>query len=400
MDQRAGFVVGLCIVLCLAAPASPRAWSGTWVEQESAGALDPDRVDLRHEIWLDFADKLVSSRTIGSLMNDPVVAFGAVLDDTGHNVDGEIWVTVSRGDRAIFYHLSEAPASGSGSYSGFTVVSKGIHTQRMVNYGSGEDVPVIGNETDAFVISTTELYVSSRFLTPGVTVQTLSGAPAPAQMVRVGSVEYAANIPAAATASRKVGARWLGADGAVIHESVSVRSASGPIDCVGFGTAIGTGVDNAIDVAVAAFLAAAVADGWFAVGVAAREGFPQVAPGDSAAITYAGWIAGNAGQSFRQLTGTAKNFMTPLAAGAAANACARANLGLDALIGLVPVEVMSIETTCSMQSVCTDTGSQWVGSTSTTGTTVGPDGGTIESIEVTGVRQDVCTDSEVVLVCG
>jgi hypothetical protein len=400
MEQRVGFVFGLCIVVCLAAPASPRAWSGTAVEQQAAGSPVWDRAELMREVWLDFAGSLVTSGTIGSLVNDPVFAFGAVLDDTGHNVDGELWVTVSRGDRAVFYHLSEAPASGSGSYSGFTVVSKGIHTQRMVNYGSGEDVPVIGNATDAFVISTTELYVSSRFLTPGVSVQTLSGAPAPAQMVRVGSVEYVANIPAAATASRKVGARWLGADGAVVHQSVSVRSASGLIDCVAFGTAIGSGVDNAIDVAIAAFLAAAVADGWFAVGVAARQGFPQVAPGDSAAVVYAGWLAGNAGQSFRQLTGTAKNFMTPLTAGAAANACARANLGIDALIGLVPLEVMSIETTCSMQSVCTDTGSQWVGSTSTAGTTVGPDGSTIESIEVTGIQQDVYTDSEVVLVCG
>jgi hypothetical protein len=350
--------------------------------------------------WVDFDGRLVSDGNVHTLLNDPVVDWGPVLDSTNHNVDGELWVTVARNDKGITYHLTEQHASGAGSYSGYTVVSKTVHTQRLLNYGQGEDVPLIGNDRDAFVIATSEIFVSSTFLESGYTVQSVSGAPPAPHLVSVARIEHAANLPTSTTATRKYASRWLAPDGSLLRQHQSQRSYSGTLNCVSFGAGIGGGVDNAIDVAVGAFLAAAVADGWFAVGVAANQGFPQLQQGQSAAVGYAVWLKGKAGQSFRQISGSAKSFMTPLAAGAAASACEQLNLGIDALLGLAELEFPTVESTCSMQSVCTETESQLVGSVGTTGTTQGPNGESIETIDVVGVTEDVCTDSEIVVVCG
>jgi hypothetical protein len=39
-----------------------------------------------------------------------------------------------------------------------------VTTHQILNYGQSEDVPVIGNDEDGFVVSTIELFVSSNFV--------------------------------------------------------------------------------------------------------------------------------------------------------------------------------------------------------------------------------------------
>jgi hypothetical protein len=66
---------------------------------------------------------------------------------------------------------------------------------------------------------------------------------------------------------------------------------------------------------------------------------------------------------------------------------------------LSTVELTMVESTCSMQSVCTSYEERVIGSTSTNGTTQDADGNTIDTIEVHGVTGEECVASSVQLVC-
>ena len=89
----------------------------------------------------------------------------------------------------------------------------------------------------------------------------------------------------------------------------------------------------------------------------------------------------------------------PLASELAEGACNLAELGNDLFAGVASIDLLTVESTCSMQSVCTSYEERVIGSTSTNSTTQGPDGQTIESIEVHGVVGDECVESSVELVC-
>ncbi len=400
MKRRIRNVLAIAIA-ALALPGGLRAGGNVVLQGQTSGNVASGAYQAPSgSTWVDFDGMLVSDGNIDALIDDPVVDWGAVLDSQNHNLDGELWVTVARNEKGVTYHLTEQHASGTGSYSGYTIVLKAVHTQRLLNYGQGEDVPLIGNDHDAFVLATSEIFVSSTFLDSEYALHSISGTPPAPHLVNVARLEHAASLPTSTTATRKYASRWLAPDGSVLREQTSQRSYTGTLNCASFGAGIGAGVDNAIDVAVGAFVAAFVADGWFAVGVAANQGFPQMQPGQSAAVGYTVWLHGKAGQSFRQIGGSIKSFVTPLAAGAAAGACARLDLGIDALLDLAELDFPTVESTCSMQSVCTETENQLVGSVSTSGTTQGPGGDSIETIDVVGVTDDVCTDSEVVVVCG
>src|SRR5262245_39242575 len=154
MNYRVLRVCGLGVALLPGLSSGPRAWAapdGYQLASSGTTSINVGRMRVPSTVYVKFDGQLVSGSTVDSLVNDSVIDWGPVLDDDNHNVDGEIWVVVRRNDRAVFYHLTEEPASGTGSYSGYTVVSKGIFTQRFLNYGYGEEVAVIGDDTAAFV---------------------------------------------------------------------------------------------------------------------------------------------------------------------------------------------------------------------------------------------------------
>lgn len=114
-----------------------------------------------------FDGQLLSRGFVTNLAADPVMSWGAIFNETGTDtVDGELWFIVSKDDQFIYYHLTDEPSSGTGSaaYGGYTVKMKTVMTLQVYNFGSGGTVPIIGNTTDAFVVTTAELYVNSSFI--------------------------------------------------------------------------------------------------------------------------------------------------------------------------------------------------------------------------------------------
>jgi hypothetical protein len=79
---------------------------------------------------------------------------------------GELWLIVAKNDKFIYFHLTDTPnsASNTTAYGGYTVKTKAIMTNQLYSYGYGGAVPVIGNDTDAFLVMTTDTWVNSAFI--------------------------------------------------------------------------------------------------------------------------------------------------------------------------------------------------------------------------------------------
>ena len=118
---------------------------------------------LISNVW--FGGELLSWRRVKAIAKDPVITWGTVRDANGNQVQGEVWLIVSKADTFIYFHLTETPnpERGPTAYGGYTVKIKETMTSQFYSFGSGSAVPVIGNDTDAFLVTTTEVLVNSAF---------------------------------------------------------------------------------------------------------------------------------------------------------------------------------------------------------------------------------------------
>src|SRR5262249_10135195 len=210
----------------------------------AASSMLPTRVS--------FDGTLVTASNVDSFAKDPVLAFGPGVDADGHTIPGEMWVIVAKDAKAIFYELTEQHASGTGSYAGCTVKVKTVTTHGILNYGAGEDVPVIGNDEDGFVVATTELLVSSKFVSSsGPKCMTTSGQPcAPTvSMLTAGTVVQVANIPASMSAGGQGALQVFDAAGNLVEESsgMAIASSSSSGDCRDFADGLVNTVESVQD---------------------------------------------------------------------------------------------------------------------------------------------------------
>src|SRR5262249_51204527 len=115
---------------------------------------------------LVFAGHCLSWRRIMDIAKDPVVSWGAVRDDQGNAIQGEVWTIVAKNDKFIYFQLTDQPntAKDTTAYGGYTVKIKAIMTNQFYNFGYVGIVPVIGNDTDAFLVTTTKMMVNSAFI--------------------------------------------------------------------------------------------------------------------------------------------------------------------------------------------------------------------------------------------
>lgn len=120
----------------------------------------------QHEISTDFAGHNLSWRYVMDIARDPVISWGAVQDEYGRWVDGEVWLIVAKNDKFIYFHLTDTPnsAKSTTAYGGYTVKIKAPMSVQFHGIGSGGVVPLIGNDTDTFIVTTTEMMVNSRFI--------------------------------------------------------------------------------------------------------------------------------------------------------------------------------------------------------------------------------------------
>ncbi|MGE0820867.1 MAG: hypothetical protein AB7G75_00375 [Candidatus Binatia bacterium] len=107
----------------------------------------------------------LSWQHVMNIAKDPVLSWGAVQDERGDWIQGEVWMIVVKGGKFIYFHLTDTPnsAKDTTSYNGYTVKIKAPMTINFYGFGYGGAVPLIGNDTDAFVVTTTEMLVNSAF---------------------------------------------------------------------------------------------------------------------------------------------------------------------------------------------------------------------------------------------
>jgi hypothetical protein len=185
-----------------------------------------------------FDGKVLSSGLVTRLAQRPVVAWGGISNEDGTDlVPGELWFIVARDDAFVYYHLTEEPNPHTGptAYGGYTVKAKGIQTAHAFNFGAGEDVPVIGNDTDGFLVTTTELLVNSKFTEQPLRVRNIgTGAEAFSdRLVHVIDDVRSYNLPLVASAGRWAGWQALAPDGSVLEEGSGGQIASSSTsDCV------------------------------------------------------------------------------------------------------------------------------------------------------------------------
>src|SRR5690606_5925023 len=105
---------------------------------------------------------------------------------------------------------------------------------RAYNLGAGEEVPVIGNDRDGFVTTTTELRVNSKFtLAPRAIDLSTGEVVSSDHLVHVLDEVRVYNIPYAASAGRWLGWQALAPDGSVLDEfSTGQIASSSSSDCV------------------------------------------------------------------------------------------------------------------------------------------------------------------------
>jgi len=73
---------------------------------------------------------------------------------------------ILKNKKFIYFHLTDTPnaAQDTTSYSGYTVKIKAPMSIEFYGVGSGSVVPLIGNDSDTFLVTTTEMLVNSRFI--------------------------------------------------------------------------------------------------------------------------------------------------------------------------------------------------------------------------------------------
>jgi hypothetical protein len=169
MKRVKSSVVGLLVSLSLALTSPTFAQFGSVTGSGSTGSTDPSAFteELGHrETNIDFGGQNLSWRHVMNIAKDPVISWGAVQDEYGRWVDGEVWLIVARNKKFIYFHLTDTPntAQNTTAYGGYTVKIKASMSIEFYGIGSGGLVPLIGNDTDTFLVTTTEMLVNSTFV--------------------------------------------------------------------------------------------------------------------------------------------------------------------------------------------------------------------------------------------
>lgn len=184
-----------------------------------------------------FDNDLLSEDFVLRLAKRPVVAWGGIRNEDGTAfVHGEFWFIVATEEAFVYYHLTEErnPNTGPTAYGGYTVKAKGIQTVSAFNFGAGEDVPVIGNDHDGFLMSTTELRVNSKFTRVLRTMDIAKGEEIFSdRLVHILDEVRSYNFPLEASAGLWMGWQALAADGSVFDDlATGAIASSSSSDCV------------------------------------------------------------------------------------------------------------------------------------------------------------------------
>ena len=162
-----------------------------------------------------------STANLSALCNDePVVGFGFVFDDAGQQIPDELWVALGRGEKAVYYHLTDIPGTGPGTQCGYVAKLKVTTRVDILNYGEGSDIPMSGSDDDAFVIATADIRVNPAFAELGaLTVDIGTGEiDLTRRFELLGSYVLTWNMPRSTTAQRGTLEQWIAPDGVVEYE--------------------------------------------------------------------------------------------------------------------------------------------------------------------------------------
>lgn len=160
----AGFLmVSLSLILTPPTYAQFGTLSGSPSNYDASSALENNLGGLYSNVVFDGQN--LSDRVVRGIAEDPLVAWGVVRDANGNETQGEVWLIVAKTNKFIYFHLTEEPNSeeDSTAYGGYTIKIKTIMTHQFYTFGYGSAVPVIGNDTDAFLVTTTKMMVNSAF---------------------------------------------------------------------------------------------------------------------------------------------------------------------------------------------------------------------------------------------
>jgi hypothetical protein len=299
-------------------------------------------------IDLMFAGHCLSLGRVMDIAEDPVVSWGAVHDDQGNAIQGEAWVIVARNDTFIYFHLTDTPnpATDTTAYGGYTVKVKAIMTNQFYNFGYGGAVPVIGNDTDAFLVTTTKMMVNSAFIDGEVQQANINTGTARDYLVHLYDVVQSYSQPPVLIEDRWIAMQFVAPDGTeltdpVWNHSVVTESSgsSSSVDCKAFGDGAGDFVNTLQSVPLAVNSYANTLEAIIIGGVVV---------GSTGGLTSVGVTAGtkaleDAGGSLINAVGNLGKTVThALYSGLAEGACNAATNALDSLPPL-NIELPSME---------------------------------------------------------
>jgi hypothetical protein len=240
-----GLMVSLSLILTPPTYAQFGPLSGSSSNYDASSALE-DTVGGRYSNVV-FDGQNLSERVVREIAEDPLVAWGAVQDEYGSETQGEVWLIVAKTDKFIYFHLTEEPnfEEDSTAYGGYTVKIKAIMTHQFYTFGYGSAVPVIGNDTDAFLVTTTKMMVNSALTDGEVQQFNISTAAEIDYLVHLYDVVQAYSQPLALSAGRRMSIQFFAPDGTELTDPISPyvvasSDSSSSVDCEAFGNSVGT----------------------------------------------------------------------------------------------------------------------------------------------------------------
>jgi hypothetical protein len=338
-----------------------------------------------------FAGQHVSWLRVMNIAEDPVVNWGPVYDEQGNVLQGELWVLVAKHDKFIYLHLTDTPnpASDTTAYGGYTVKMKAISTAQFYGFGYGGGVPVIGNDTDAFLTTSTKLMVHSAFTEGEPQQLNISTGVARDYLVHLYDMVQSYSQPPALSAGRWTAMQFVAPDGTELiapmsHYEVGSSDSSSSLDCQAFGEAAG----DAVSTLAGGFMYANVA--LTAVEAAALDKILTGATGGlggKAGIGVGVKLAAGVQASVYAFVGTGLSYLTDALYSALAEGACEALSTPDEIPVLPPIELgMGVDDVVFVQTVavCDRTEMQQVGSTAK--------GDEDSGIEVQPVDEEVCVE--------
>lgn len=219
-----GLVISFCLILTSPTYVQGGNLSGSKVDND-ASASD---VDIVHEMLsAEFDGRNLSLRVVRDIAEDPLITFGTVRDANGKEIQGEVWLLVAKNDKFIYFHLTDQPnsAKDSTAYGGYTTKVKAITTTQFYYYGFGGAVPIIGNETDGFLVTTTKMMVNSAFTEGERQQRSFSTGDIIDYLVYVYDVVQSYSLPPASSAPRWAMIQHLAPDGTELVEPFALQTA-------------------------------------------------------------------------------------------------------------------------------------------------------------------------------